>query len=125
VVCSNRGPDTWRLLERSGHFAVNVLTADQIDVAERFVGVGQLQGDARYGNDDRVQTESGVWVLNSAAAALVCGVDEVILRHSHALILGRVHEVFHQTDADPTQPLVYWQGQFASLTPTGRRPTKN
>lgn len=125
LVCINQSTDTWGLLERSGHFAVNVLTADQIDVAERFAGVGQLQGDARYGDDDWVQTESGVWVLNSAAAALVCSVDEVILRHSHALILGRVHEIFHQAAEDPTQPLVYWQGQFASLTPTGRRPTKN
>src|SRR5699024_12883656 len=79
LVCINQSTDTWRLLERRGHFAVNVLTADQIDVAERFAGVGQLQGDARYGDDDWVQTESGVWVLSSAAAAWVCCVEEVIL----------------------------------------------
>ncbi len=125
LVCVNQSTDTWGLLERSGHFAVNVLTVDQVDVAERFAGVGQLQGDARYGNEDWVQTESGVWVLRSAAAALVCNVDEVLLRHSHALILGRVHEIYHQPVEPSTQPLVYWQGQFASLTPTGRRPTKN
>lgn len=124
LVCINQSTDTWRLLERCGRFAVNVLTAEQIDVAERFAGVGQLHGDARYGDDDWMQTESGVWVLKSAAAALACSVDEVILRHSHALILGRVHEVFHQPAETAAQPLVYWQGQFASLQPTGRRPTK-
>src|SRR5690625_433662 len=39
LVCVNQSTDTWGLLERSGHFAVNVLTVDQVDVAERFAGV--------------------------------------------------------------------------------------
>src|SRR5690625_5042414 len=91
LVCINQSTDTWRLLERSGHFAVNVLTADQIDVAERFAGVGQLQGDARYGKEDWVQTESGVRDLRRAYDALDCNVDEVLLRHSIAQNIGRQH----------------------------------
>jgi|SRR5690625_492216 len=125
LVCINQSTHTWHLLEDSGLFAVNVLAADQVEVAERFAGVGQLQGDARYGDDDWVQTATGVWVLKSAVAALSCKVDEVILRHSHALILGRVHEVFtpYGQEGAP-QPLVYWQGQFATLLASGRKPTK-
>lgn len=124
LVCINQSSDTWGLLEHAGQFAVNVLTAEQIAVAERFAGVGGLQGDARYGEEEWVQTKSGVWVLKSAAAALVCQVDEVILRHSHVLILGRVQEVLCQPAATVARPLVYWQGQFASVVPTGQRPTK-
>src|SRR5690625_1861001 len=119
LVCINQSTTTWQLLERSGRFAVNVLTAKQATVAERFAGVGQLEGEARYGDDDWVQTETGVWVLNSAAAALACVVDEVILRHSHALILGRVHEVFYQKPSTGVKPLVYWQGQFVTLDRLG------
>src|SRR5690625_2111187 len=39
LVCVNQSTDTWGLLERSRHFAVKVLTVDQVDVAERFAGV--------------------------------------------------------------------------------------
>jgi len=114
LVCINQSTATWPLLERSGRFAVNILAADQQDVAKRFAGIGQLQGDARYGEENWIKTDTGVWILKSAAAALACTVDEVILRHSHALVFGRVREVFYQT-AETTRPLVYWQGSFANL----------
>jgi len=38
IVSVNRAASSWPLLKRYGHFGVNILTADQIDIAERFTG---------------------------------------------------------------------------------------
>jgi flavin reductase (DIM6/NTAB) family NADH-FMN oxidoreductase RutF len=40
IVSINRGASSWPLLKRHGFFGVNILTADQLDVAERFSGKG-------------------------------------------------------------------------------------
>ena len=38
IVSVNREASSWPLLKRHGFFGVNILTADQLDVAERFAG---------------------------------------------------------------------------------------
>ena len=44
VVSINRASSSWPLLRRHGFFGVNILTADQLDIAERFTGKGGLKG---------------------------------------------------------------------------------
>src|SRR3954470_13358350 len=48
IVSINRGAHSWPLLKRSGFFGVNILTSDQIDVAERFAGKDGLKGAERF-----------------------------------------------------------------------------
>ena len=38
IVSINRESSSWPLLKRHGFFGVNILTADQLDIAERFNG---------------------------------------------------------------------------------------
>jgi flavin reductase (DIM6/NTAB) family NADH-FMN oxidoreductase RutF len=47
IVSINRASSTWPVLERYGVFGVNVLTADQLDIAERFSGKNGLKGAER------------------------------------------------------------------------------
>ena len=44
IVSINRSASSWPLLKRYGCFGVNTLTADQIDIAERFTGKDGLKG---------------------------------------------------------------------------------
>src|SRR5450432_1359093 len=44
IVSINRGSSSWPLLKRLGVFGVNILTADQLDIAERFTGKDGLKG---------------------------------------------------------------------------------
>ncbi|HEY0913184.1 MAG TPA: flavin reductase family protein, partial [Bradyrhizobium sp.] len=40
IVSINRESSSWPILKRQGFFGVNILAADQLDVAERFTGKG-------------------------------------------------------------------------------------
>ena len=48
IVSVNRGSSSWLLLRRHGAFGVNLLNADQLDVAERFAGKGGVKGADRF-----------------------------------------------------------------------------
>ena len=48
IVSVNRESSSWPLVKRYGFFGVNILTSDQIDIAERFTGKGGLKGADRF-----------------------------------------------------------------------------
>ncbi len=48
IVSVNRESSSWPLLKRNGFFGVNILAANQIEVAERFTGKGGLKGADRF-----------------------------------------------------------------------------
>src|SRR5215216_5948080 len=48
IVSINRGASSWPLLQRYGFFGVNILTSDQIEVAERFTGKDGFKGADRF-----------------------------------------------------------------------------
>ncbi len=90
LVSINLGSSTWTAIERFGHFCVNVLDANQVDVADRFAGRGGIKGADRYLGSRWTSLTTGAGVLTGALASIDCEVEEVIQRHSHALVLGRV-----------------------------------
>jgi flavin reductase (DIM6/NTAB) family NADH-FMN oxidoreductase RutF len=112
IVCVNREASSWPLVKRYGFFGVNILTADQSDIAERFAGKGGLKGADRFGGARWKSGVSGVPLLADALAAIDCEVEEVIERHSHAIIIGRVLDV---TVSPRTAALAYWQGQYVAI----------
>lgn len=112
LVCVNKDSSAWPLIDKSGYFGVNVLSAAQQHVALQFAGVGGFKGAERYKNASWSQ-HNGIWLLDEAPAAFACQVSEVIIRHSHALILGRVEHV--QCVGQSIEPLLYWQGQFGTF----------
>lgn len=112
LVCVNQSVSAWPLIEKSGYFAVNILNYSQLAIAERFAGVGGVKGEQRYEGADWLE-HHGAWVLAEAPAALVCRVSEIIVRHSHAMVLGAVEHVYFSPTTDPA--LLYWQGQFLAV----------
>src|SRR5437016_8558790 len=44
IVSINRSASSWPLITRDGFFGVNILSADQLDIAERFTGKNGLKG---------------------------------------------------------------------------------
>ncbi|MGE8517842.1 MAG: flavin reductase family protein [Alcaligenes nematophilus] len=111
LVCVNQSSSSWPLMRDSGLFGVNILGVEQAGMALQFAGFKGEQGDARYAGHDWLRTEHGIWLARQAPAALACQIVEVIERHSHALVLGRVLQVHHAEQAQDS-PLLYWQGRF-------------
>jgi flavin reductase (DIM6/NTAB) family NADH-FMN oxidoreductase RutF len=112
IVSVNRQSSSWPLLQRFGAFGVNILTAEQLDIAERFAGKGGLKGAERFAGAEWVTRATGVPLLVGSLASIDCEVEEVIERHSHAIVIGRVRDVI---TAVPSTALTYWDGQYVAI----------
>ena len=112
IVSINRESSSWPLLKRHGFFGVNLLTADQLDVAERFTGKGGLKGADRFAGAQWTTLVSGVPLLVGALSAIDCEAEDIIERHSHAIVVGRVLDI--QT-SPRTAALAYWQGRYVAI----------
>ena len=112
LVAVDLTASTLPVLTAKGHFAVNIPSARQVDVAERFAGRGGLKGAARYAGAEWFRLGSGTWGLVDALAVIDCRVEEIIERHSHAIVLGAVEAVHLGSDAS-AEPLAYAAGAFA------------
>jgi flavin reductase (DIM6/NTAB) family NADH-FMN oxidoreductase RutF len=112
IVSVNRNASSWPLLKRYGFFGVNILTSDQIDIAERFSGKDGLKGAERFAGAEWTTRASGVPLLSGALAAIDCEVEEIVERHSHAIVIGRVLDLHVSTR---TAALAYWHGQYVAI----------
>jgi flavin reductase (DIM6/NTAB) family NADH-FMN oxidoreductase RutF len=108
IVNINKSSSSWPVISRYGHFCVNILGSEQQAIADRFAGVGGIKGVARYEGARWTSLVSGAPVLAEALAAIDCEVEEIIERHSHAIILGRALAVI--TGAG--QSLIYSNGRY-------------
>ena len=112
IVSINREASSWPLVKRYGFFGVNILTSDQIDIAERFTGKGGLKGADRFAGAQWTTRASGVPLLVGALAAIDCEVEDIVERHSHAIVIGRVLDV---AVSARTAALAYWQGRYVAI----------
>ncbi|WP_234680379.1 flavin reductase family protein [Bradyrhizobium monzae] len=112
IVSINRDASSFPLIRRYGAFGVNILAADQLDVAERFAGKGGLKGADRFAGSTWVTAVSGVPLLVGALSAVDCEVEEIVERHSHGIVIGRVRDIKNTTR---TAALAYWHGQYVAV----------
>ena len=112
IVSINREASSWLLLKRYGGFGVNILTSDQIDIAERFTGKDGLKGADRFAGAEWATRASGSPLLVDALAAFDCEVEDIIERHSHAIVIGRVLDVMVSARS---AALAYWHGRYVAI----------
>lgn len=112
IVSINREASSWPLIRRHGSFGVNILAADQTAIAERFTGKGGLKGVARFAGLESITLVSGVPLLAGVLAAIDCHVEDIIERHSHALLIGRVLDI---RASGRSAALAYWDGQYVAI----------
>lgn len=111
VVNINRASSVWPAISRNNHFCVNVLAAHQQPVADRFAGKDGIKGLARYAEAEWYELESGALALAGALASVDCAVEDVVERHTHAIVIGRVLKIV--TGAG--EPLLYHNGGYRLL----------
>jgi flavin reductase (DIM6/NTAB) family NADH-FMN oxidoreductase RutF len=112
IVGINRSSSSWPLLKQYGFFGVNILNADQRDIAERFTGKDGLKGAERFAGAEWTARASGVPLLAGALAAIDCEVDDIVERHSHAIVIGRA---LAMKLSSRTAALAYWQGEYVAI----------
>jgi flavin reductase (DIM6/NTAB) family NADH-FMN oxidoreductase RutF len=112
IVCANRSSSSWPALRNARSFGVNVLSASHRDLAHRFAGRTGAEGSARYEGGDWITLRSGTPLLSDALAAFDCSLEDVVERHSHAIVIGRVEAVRRRGGGGA---LVYWRGGYDQL----------
>ena len=113
LVCFEESSRTLPAVLEAGRFAVNVLRADQGELAALFAS----KRVAREKFAEVTHTEEhGVPVLDGALAWLACDVDRAVPAGDHTIVLGAVTAL----DADEGgEPLLFFRGRYSELV-TGR-----
>ncbi len=109
LVCANRGASSYPAFERLGAFVVNVLAADQREIADCFAGRTGAKGVERFAAGDWIALPDGGFALAGAIAVFDCVLEERIERRSHAIVIGRVRRALIGAGAGA---LVYWRGGY-------------
>jgi flavin reductase (DIM6/NTAB) family NADH-FMN oxidoreductase RutF len=112
IVGVNRASSTWPLLQRYGHFGVNILNANQLEIAENFSGKGGLKGAERFAGAQWTSRSPGAPLLAGALAAIDCEVEYIAERHSHAIVIGRVRDL---KLSERSSALAYWRGRYVAM----------
>ena len=114
LVCVNRSASIATALVAPARFSVNVLAADQLDVAKAFGGQLDVRGTGRfiYGNWRRVD-DTEVPLLTGSRVTFECEVSHVHDWATHHIVIGTVLDVhFSHTK---TQSLVYTDGNYHAV----------
>ncbi|MGU3575534.1 flavin reductase family protein [Brucellaceae bacterium C25G] len=111
IVNINLSSSVWYSLKQHNHFCLNILSSGQQNVADNFAGKGGVKGAARYGHGEWYELESGALALSGALASVDCRIDEIIERHTHAIIIGRALKIASSGGA----PLLYHDANYKTL----------
>jgi len=111
LVSINRAASSFALIERTRLFGVSILASYQHGIAGRFSN-GRLKGVQRFEGLEWHPGLSGVPLLKNASATIECEVEEIIERHSHGIIVGRLQsfEMSPQLSG-----LAYWNSQYIEI----------
>lgn len=112
-VSVSESSSSWKVLQKYPSFAVNILRANHQGLADQFAGRGGLQGLERYrGVNWTSLSTDGAAILDDALAAIDCVVEEILPRHGHAIVIGRIRAILIHADGPP---LLYWQGAYQQI----------
>ena len=112
IVSVNRNASAYATLAEERRFGVNILNAQQQRVADHFAGRSGEKGAERYADARWYRLKTGVELLGDALAALDCEVDDLIERHSHAIVIGRVKAARVR---ETGTALLYWRGAYEQI----------
>lgn len=105
LVCVNRSASASPVIAAAGRFGISFLAHDQRAIANAFAG----PAIDRFASASWSQLESGIPLLDGAAAAFECVVVQAIESGTHTIFIGAVINA----TANPGPNLVYKSGDFA------------
>jgi flavin reductase len=113
VVAINRAGGALSLIASNRVFAVNVLGAADIALAEVFAGRTNVTGDDRFGGGDWIELSTSSPILSRAVVSFDCSLAQQMHVATHTLLVGSVEAIHMGTAGDP---LLHCNGDWANLT---------
>lgn len=112
LICVNRSAATHAAIAGSGWFCVNVLRAEDADLANAFSG--RQPGEARFRMRDWTHLASGAPALVGALASVDCRVAKSLDHGTHTVFLGEVRSLVVGRKGNS---LLYAGRRYAKLAP--------
>ena len=113
IVCVNRSASAHDLIRQTGAFGVNMLGADQAELAGRFAGRRGLEGEERFTDVDAwTLMATGAPILKNAIASFDCELLDQHAYETHTIFIGGVRALRAGGDENP---LIYLAGCFRRL----------
>ena len=111
LVCVDHAADTHPLLEKSGVFAVNILSHDQEDLSRLFAGPTEEKMGRLEAMGYRTAV-TGAPIIDGCLAYLDCRVVAAYPGGDHTIFIGRVEEAEIGEDSPP---LLFFRGRYAGV----------
>ena len=103
-----KGSRSWRRIEQSGRFCVNVLAGHQVDLCRHFAS----KVEDKFAELSHSESPSGLPLIDDAVAWIDCRIQDVIEIGDHYLVVGAV-EAMQRSDSQ--QPLVFLRGNYRDI----------
>jgi flavin reductase len=119
LVCVNHSASCHDVIMRSGIFCANVLSSEDIEIAQRFANAQHR--DKRFEGSIWTSLVTGAPAITSALVSFDCRVARHIDVHSHTVFVGEVEEM--RLWKEELDPLLYFEGRyenFRSMTDRSR-----
>jgi len=114
LICMNVANriDSRAYIAREGHFAINILTEDQLDLGKRFAGYFDDQLENRFDGINCETTAFGDPLLPDSMAWLSCTVEHMINLGENTMFIARVKD---GSGTDGNSPLLYFNRQWGNF----------
>ena len=110
IICVDNKSDTLEPMKRSGAFCINVLSAGQQDLSNRFA----KKGPDKFEGVEHGSGPTGSPQLAGHLLAVECRVKEVHPGGDHHIFVGEVVHL-EMPASEALQPLLYYRGKYASV----------
>ncbi|WP_290589921.1 flavin reductase family protein [Alicyclobacillus sp.] len=110
LICLDKQAGTIPVLRASGVFAVNILSAGQVDISNQFAS----KRPDKFSGIDWRPGRLGAPLLAGVLASVECRVVQEMDAGDHLLYIGQVEATDIDTSAEP---LLYYHGRYHGLAP--------
>ncbi|KAA0585855.1 flavin reductase (plasmid) [Azospirillum oryzae] len=114
LACINRSAEAHDVILRTGAFSWNVLSADQVQLAERFAAMDGSKGASRFSPTEWGEMVTGVPVLLQSVCSFDCRVQDTLEVATHTIMIGAVVAQIHNHNQHKV-PLIYSSGKFGRM----------
>ena len=112
LVCINQQVSQQAHLATTGSlFAVNVLSANHIDVSN--ICAGRQPNKDRFEVGNWEDDDTGLPILADALAIFICQTDQIMTYGTHKIVIGAIHKVI--LNETPVDPLLYADGSYGAF----------
>ena len=108
LVCLDRGSRTLRSVQEAGRFGIDVLAADQEEVARQFST--KLDEPDKWAGIEWSERE-GIPALNGSVLWVGCELQDVLMGGDHVILTGAVADL----EARGGEPLIHHLGSYRGL----------